>query len=228
MGEKKQNLASVQASLPIDTIREGVVIMKDSSIRSVVMVSTLNFALKSDKEKESVIAGYQEFLNALEFPIQLLATSKKLDLTDYLTDIEGIKAKESNPLLKLQLEEYGSFIKALLEQANIMEKKFFVVVPYYGSTEDAALAGLPGFGPKKQTNAESALSASFETKRKVLSERTEQIIGGLGSLGLRCVALGTEDLLQLYYSVYNPSTSKNQKISADQDIDVAAVRKGTN
>ena len=226
MGEAKQKISSVQASLPIDTIREGVTVMKDSSLRRVVMVSTLNLALKSEREKEAVIAAYQGFLNALDFPVQFLAISKRLDLTSYTKELETYEVAETNSLIKLQLQEYKNFINALLEQTNIMEKKFFVVVPYYGSTQENTNAIIPSFGKKKPTNVESALTADFETKRQVLNERTEQVINGLSGLGLRCVTLETEDLLQLYFSVYNPDVSRNQKIDKDQDIDVTFVRQG--
>ena len=212
--------ASTQQYLPITAIKEGAVLLNDHSLRAVILVSSVNFALKSEDEKNSVLTSFQEFLNGLTFPIQMLSTSRSLDLTNYLASVTKSAGTQKNPLLKLQAEEYVAFVKQLLEVANIMEKRFYVVVPYYPSGVDA----VPGVGsmfPKKET---SPINSSFDEQRKHLLERVEVTIQGLTSLGLRAAALGTDDLLELYYASYNPDSAKNQSIGGVDDIDATIVQ----
>lgn len=210
--------ASTQAYLPISEIKEGIVVMKDTSLRSVVIVSSLNFALKSDQEKDAIIVSFQEFLNSLDFPVQILATSRKLNLDSYLGEISKLSDSQQNPLVKIQTEEYLSFLNELLTYSNIMEKRFFVVVPYYPGGIDISKGVKNPFGKKG-----AAPQTNFEEGRRLISERIESVIAGLSSVGLRCVALGTEDLLELYYTIYNPDTAKSEKIKGAKDIDVPIV-----
>lgn len=210
--------ASTQAYLPISEVKEGVVAMKDTSLRAVIIVSSLNFALKSDQEKDAIIVSFQDFLNSLDFPIQILATSRKLNLDNYLGEISKLSEGQKNPLLKIQTDEYLSFLNELLTYSNIMEKRFFVVVPYYPAGVDIS-KGLPNPFAKK----EDVPKTSFDDGKRMLSERVESVIAGLSSVGLRCVALGTEDLLELYYTIYNPDTAKSEKIKGIKDIDVPIV-----
>lgn len=209
--------SSTQAYLPISEIKEGVVVLNDKSLRAVVIVSSLNFALKSEDEKNAIVSSYQNFLNSLNFPIQILATSRKIDLSGYLLTIENAAQNQKNPLIKLQTDEYHSFLSELLEHSNIMEKRFFVVVPFYPSGVDE-ITSLPN--PFKK---QDAASTPFEEQRKSLLQRVEEVIAGLSAVGLRCVALGTEDLLELYYTLYNPDTAKGEKIKGAQDIDIPLV-----
>lgn len=184
------------------------------------MVSSVNFALKSEDEKNAVLSSYQEFLNSLTFPIQLLSTSQKLDLTNYLESVKKSGAVQTNQLLKLQADEYVSFVQQLLEVANIMEKRFYVVVPYYPTGVDM----IPGASALFKKKDRSPVAGNFNENRKNLEERTEIIIQGLTSLGLRAVALGTEDLLELYYASYNPDTAKNHQVGNISDVDAQIVQ----
>lgn len=220
-GGSKKIEASTQAYLPIAEIKEGTVVMKDHSLKAVIIVSALNFALKSEEEKNSIIYSYQNFLNSLSFPIQIVSNSRKLDLSHYISKVQEMAAGQTNPLLKVQTEEYATFINELLEQSNIMEKRFYVVVPYYpGGVE--ALSNNP---LKKKA---AAPVGNFEEHKKSLLSRVEEIISGLSSIGLRCAALGTEDLFQLYYSLYNPELAKNQKVSSEvHDIGATMVGEGS-
>lgn len=214
---KQKIEASTQAYLPISEIKEGVVVMKDKSLRSVIIVSSLNFALKSDDEKNAIIVSYQSFLNSLTYPLQIIANSRKIDLSNYLKTVEAAAKAQTSPLIKLQTEEYRNFLNELLEYSNIMEKRFYVVVPYYPSgVQD--ITGIPNPLKKKDT----APLAPFEEQKNELMQRTQEVINGLSSIGLRCVALGTEDLLELYYSFYNPDVSQSQKVSA-QGVDIPLI-----
>lgn len=187
--------------------------MKDRSLRAVVIVSSLNFALKSEEEKDAIVSSYQQFLNGLSFPIQILATSRKIDLTSYLKTVEATARNQSNPFIKDQTEEYYTFLQDLLDYSNIMEKRFYVVIPFYPSGVD--ISALPNPFAKQD---EPVLP--FEEQKKNLMQRVEVIINGLSSVGLRCVALGTEDLLELYFSIYNPDVSQNQKVGNAETVDL--------
>lgn len=200
MASTKPITESVQKYIPIKEIKEGTVILPDGSLRAVVGVSAMNFGLKSEPEKNSIIFAYQAFLNSLEFPIQILALSRKIDLSGYLEQVEGVASAETNPFIKLQIQEYRAFISALVESSSIMDKQFFVVVPYY-----------PGvLQQSKKSSAEE--SKGFEQEKTNLLRRVETVAQGLTATGVKCTILNTEQLLELYYSVYNPDTSRNQKL----------------
>jgi len=218
--EKKNIEASTQAYLPIKEIKEGVVLMSDHSLKAVVMVSAMNFALKAEDEKNAIIFSYQSFLNSLDFPIQIVASSRQLDLSNYLESVRAAAETQQNPLLKIQSEEYINFVNELLEYSSIMEKRFYVVIPYYPSGVEA-VAGAAALLKKQQAAPEAAKFPEYKQK---LTERTQIVISGLSGMGLRCAALGTEDLLELYYTLYNPDTAKNQKLANISNIDVPVVR----
>ncbi|PIR67921.1 hypothetical protein COU50_00655, partial [bacterium CG10_big_fil_rev_8_21_14_0_10_33_18] len=133
---KKEKLkeASVQAYLEISEIRDNIIVLKDGSMRAVLMVSSINFDLKSSTEQEALILSYQDFLNSFDFPIQILIRSKKLNLDSYLHMLSERKNAETNEFLKIQLDQYVAFIKGLLEVSNIMDKKFYIVVPFFAET----------------------------------------------------------------------------------------------
>lgn len=217
--EPKKIEASTQHYLPIEAIKEGVVLLTDHSLKSVILVSSVNFALKGEQEKNAIVSAFQNFLNSLDFPIQILSTSRQLDLSNYLETIERQAAKQENPLLKIQTEEYINFINELLTYSSIMEKRFYVVVPYYPSGTEA-VPGAAGLFKKKKTEY---VGGSFEEHKQKLLERTQIVIQGISSLGLRSAALGTEDLLELFYASYNPETAQNQKIANLDETDVPLV-----
>lgn len=203
--QKKKEQASTQAYLPISEIKESVVVMNDNSLRSVLIVSSVNFALKSEDEKNAIVTSYQDFLNSLEFPIQIIAHSRKLDLSEYLGSINALAENQQNPLLKVQTKEYSAFIQKLLEVSNIMEKRFYVVVPYFpaGINVDNKIPILSGAKKNNQ------VVGSFEDHKKKLLGRVNLIIQSLSSVGLRCATLSTEDLLELYYLSYNPDAARS-------------------
>jgi hypothetical protein len=223
MSRGNQKFASTQAYLPISEIKEGVVIMSDHSLRSVLIVSSVNFALKSEQEKDAIIASYQGFLNSLNFPVQIVASSKKLHLTSYILNIRNVAQNQTNPLLKIQTEEYANFIEKLLEVSNIMEKRFYVVVPLFpaGVNVEGGVNNL--IGKKKAVPA-----GSFEENKRKLLARVDRIVEGLSSVGLRCSSLDTKDLLELYYTSYNPDTAENQKLVDIESIENVVIEGGGN
>jgi hypothetical protein len=196
-----------QNVVPIKDIKEGVIILKEGGYRSVISVSPVNLALKSEQEKDAVAFSYQNFLNSLEFPIQILSVSRKLDLSNYLENLKQIIANEQSPFIKIQAEEYYGFIEALLDKSNIMDKEFYVIVSFYPSTLNSG--GFSLFSGKKTTSQEN-----FEENKRALLARCEQAINGISSMGLNCKILNTEQIMDLTYVLYNPEAAANVKIGS--------------
>lgn len=213
---------AAQDFVPIKEIRDGVVIMKDGTLRMVLMASSINLALKSSDEQAGILMQFQSFLNSLEFSTQIFIQSRRLDIRPYLTLLEERLHAEMNDLLKIQIHEYMGFIKTVTESTNIMNKIFLVVVPYAppksvtASTASKAggLGGLLGGGKKEVTKpvlSQGAMDA-FEEARSQLEQRAGIIKQGLSRTGVRIAPLGTEELTELYYRLFNPGEDEKQAI----------------
>ena len=228
------NPNSTQNSLQIAEIRDGIVIMQDGSFRSVIMVKSINFDLMSPQEREAVEYSYQGFLNSLYFPIQIFTRSQKVDLRPYIEKLDKIRSEHDNMLLALLMEDYISFMGDLSVQTNIMDKKFYLVVPFI-PTVDAQKAieasknfvnTLVGVFSKKEqhiTINESALEAA----KTELRNRVQAVLGGLLQCGIQGLPLDTQELIELYYDGYNPDTATRQKLKNFGDLNVPVVTKGT-
>jgi type IV secretory pathway VirB4 component len=203
---------STQQFVEIEDIKNGVVTLKDGAMRAVVMVSGINFELKSEEEQDSITAGYQNFLNALDFSIQIVIHSRKLNISRYLERMEDIHVQEKNELLRNQISEYIEFIRSFVKQNEIMTKNFFVVVPYDGGglkdMKDSLLSSLPFLKKKKSAAADK--QETMEEKVGQLQQRVDQVIAGLERMGLRAVVLADDELTELYYNLYNPETVEKQ------------------
>lgn len=198
---------SSQDFVPIKEIRDGVVVLKDGSLRTVVMTSSINFALKSYEEQQAIIYQFQNFLNSINFSIQISSQSRKLDIRPYIALLENVLKDQKIDLLKIQTREYIEFIKNFTETVNIMSKSFFVVVSYSPSLiqtkqGDNPLTSLGNIFSKKDKKLQDA--DNFQENRTQLLERTEVVIQGLLRMGVRAVPLGTEELVELYYKIFNP------------------------
>lgn len=217
----KRHTPSTQNQVPIREIRDGIVILKNGTSRSVLMVNAINFSLKSQDEQESLIGSYQNFLNGLSFPIQIVTQSRTLDLDDYLENLQKMSAQQSNDLLRTQTTEYINFVNQLIGVANIMSKTFYVVIPYEadplkkGGNFFSRL-----FGRGKGANS----NRGFEQLKTELGERTAIVSNGLASLGLSNVQLNTQELIELYYSSYNMDTARRQKLFSVSNVDVAVIQ----
>lgn len=196
--------SATQNFVPIKEVRDGVVILKDNSLRSILMVSSLNFALKSTDEQEATIIQFQNFLNSLDFSTQIFIQSRRLDIRPYIATMEARKKEQTNDLIRIQTHEYIEFIKNFTESVNIMSKNFFVVVSY-----SPALIGSKGgvFGSKKGKESHG-YSESFEENRSQLEQRINVVDQGLSRVGLRVVRLGTEEIVELLYKMFNPGESE--------------------
>lgn len=222
----KSAAASTQTYLNIDEIKDGVLVLQDGSLRSVLMCSALNFALKSASEQDAIIYAYQRFLNSLTFPVQILVQSRRLDLEDYINKLAKRADEQENELIKLQILEYVEFIKRLISVTNIMDKRFFVIVPFYPTGTEPAKGFFSSLFSTKATRAKEAKAREeqFERGKVQLMQRVEAIASGLGAVGLRAATLTSEELVELFYSVYNPGTALNQRVVNVDDLTGAQVR----
>ena len=196
----------VQQFLEIDQIKEGTVILRNGAIRGVLMVSSLNFALKSEEEQNAVLYQFQNFLNSLDFSVQIFIQSRKLNITGYLEKLKELEEKQTNELLKIQTREYQEFIKSLIETGTILSKNFFVVVPF-SSLEMAKPSTYKQLlfkpGERKILTEEE-----FQRYRLQLWQRMEFIALGLKRCGLKAVPLNTEELIELFWGIYHPEESE--------------------
>ncbi|MBI5413791.1 hypothetical protein HZA42_05600 [Candidatus Peregrinibacteria bacterium] len=207
--------AATQLHLRIAEIRDNTVVLKSGGLRSVLKVSSMNFNLKSEAEQNAIIYSYQSFLNTLEFPVQIVIRSRKLDLDTYIDKLNKIAEKQTNSLLQKQTHEYVDYIQRLIEYADIMEKEFYVVVPM-----DPARVSSQNFVEKfwgRMHPADTIDSIvrrhkEFDQLKKNLNQRTATISSGLENCGLKVQELNTSELIALFYQIYNPITSRNEKI----------------
>lgn len=213
--------ASTQEHLDIAEIRDDVVVMKDGTIRAVIMVSSINFALKSEDGQNAVIESYIRFLNNLSFPLQIVIQSRELDIDNYLEYLKVKEKEQINQLLKIQTADYIEYIQELTSLGKIMNKKFFVVVPYSALTDKRkGFFSLLGESLKPATILKLK-EKTFRKYQEMLDRRAESVIGGLESMGVATSRLDTQGLIELYYKTYNPETAKNQELP---DLDKMRVQ----
>ena len=206
------NAKTTQEFVPIKEVRDGVIIMKDGSMRSVVLSSSLNFALKSAEEQEAIIFQFQNFLNSLDFSVQISIQSRELDIRPYLAILEKRYNEELNDLLKIQIKEYIQFVKSFTENQSIMSKTFFITVPFManilGPKKSFGLSSfLPRAGDKNKAKSQEKTD-NFEENRSQLEQRVSVVKQGLMRCGIKSVALGTEETIELFYKLFNPGDSE--------------------
>jgi hypothetical protein len=200
---------SSQEFVPIKEVQNGIIILKDGGLKAVLVASSLNLSLKSSEEQAAIINGFQNFLNSLDFPIQIALQSRRLDIRPYILSLENRIKDQVEPLMKIQTKEYMEFIKSFTNEVNIMTKTFFVVVSYTPAIikTDNVVEGLLGSGTSKKQAAASkkeADLASFEEKRTQLDQRVGVIMSGLGRVGIRTTQLKTDQVVELFYKTFNP------------------------
>ncbi len=207
---------ATQEFVPIKEVRDGIIVLKDGGFRAIVLANSTNLSLKSDDEQRATILQFQNFLNTLDFSIQISVQSRKLNIMPYLTLLENRMKVQNEPLLKLQTKEYIEFIKNFTESVNIMTKNFFIVVPYthMNLTPDSGI--FKNFFPKKNRKEEEAKNQlDFEEKRSQLEERVSVIQQGLSRCGIKSAQLGTEEVVEVFYKVFNPGEIED-KIQLEQ------------
>jgi type IV secretory pathway VirB4 component len=205
---------ATQDFVPIKEIRDGIVILKDGSMRAVVMASSINFALKSAEEQEGIIMQFQTFLNGLDFSIQISIQSRQLDIRPYISMLEGRYKNEIGDLMKIQIREYIQFIKNFVDQTSIMTKTFFVVIPYSPAIISSGGSAMDQLTGTKKPAATATKNDHFEEYRTQLEQRIGSISQSLSRCGIRTVQLGTEEIVELFYKIFNPGDMEKPIIPA--------------
>jgi hypothetical protein len=229
----KSNPNSTQNTLQIAEIRDGIVIMNDGTYRSVIMAKSINFDLMSNGEQEAVEYTYQGFLNSLYFPVQIFIRSQKVDIAPYIDRLDRIRTQHDNMLLALLMEDYINYIDVLAQSTNIMDKKFYVVVPFASTAAGQKqlensknfVAGLSELFNKKEQHIVIS-EAELEKAKTELRNRVQAVMGGLQQCGVKSVPLDTEELIELYYDTYNPDTAARQHIRNFEELTADVIQKG--
>lgn len=211
--------SSTQKYIDIAEIKEDIVIMRDGTMRAVLLVSSINFALKSEDEQNAIISSYVSFLNNISFPLQIIIQSRELNIEEYIIRLKEKEKEQTNELLKMQTGDYIAYIQELVDMSKIMNKRFYIVVPYNPLTDKqkgffSKLFDL--FRPDVTIKMKDKI---FSNRRKEIMRRVDNVMGGLGSMGLGAVQLDTQSLIELYYNTYNPITSANEKL-----VDIRKLR----
>ncbi|MFA6194836.1 MAG: hypothetical protein WC719_03795 [Patescibacteria group bacterium] len=219
---KNKISASTQQYLNIAEIKDNTVVMKDGTLRAVLLVSSINFALKSEDEQNAVIDSYVRFLNNLTFTLQIVIQSRELDINNYLEYLKNKEKEQMNKLLKVQTADYIEYIKELTSLGKIMNKRFYVIVPYDPLTDKhKGFMSLLSEALKPATVIKLK-DKTFKNYQEMLDRRIDSVTGGLESLGVAVARLDTQSLIELYYKTYNPETSQNQELV---DLDKLRVEK---
>ncbi len=199
-----------QSFVPIQEVRDGIIVLKDGSIRAILMTSSINFALKSEDEQKSVIYQFQNFLNSLNFDIQIFVQSRNLDIRPYVSLLQDRLKVQTDDLMKIQIKEYMTFVKSFTEQANIMTKRFFVVIPYTPMNVNVkkASGNFLGFKNKNKEKDSKVASDAFAESRTQIAQRIDVVLSGVSRTGVRAVQLGTEEVIEVFYQLFNPGEAE--------------------
>ncbi|MBU0661023.1 hypothetical protein KKG22_02475 [Patescibacteria group bacterium] len=221
--KKKNNRPSTQAHLPISEIKEGIVVLKDGTLRSVMITSSINFALKSEDEQTALISSYVGFLNSLDFPLQIIVQSRRLQIQPYLDNLRKIEKDQTNELLQIQIADYRAFIKELVDIGEIMTKQFYIVVPY-----DPLSNKKKSFWSRAKEIFHPAITVKlkdekFQKRKQDLDSRVRQVIGGLTSMGLYVAPLDTQAVIELFYNTYNPDISFIEQLKPIDQLQVENI-----
>lgn len=226
----KSNPNSTQNSLQIAEIRDGIVIMNDGSFRSVIMTKAINFDLMSPQEREAVEYSYQGFLNSLYFPVQIFVRSQRIDLQPYIDKLIKIRSEHENMLLAMLMDDYVGFMISLSGQTNVMDKKFYIVIPYFQNVDtQKVIQASKGFftnilGKKEQRVVIN--EPDLEKAKTELRNRVQAVLSGLMQCGVQGVPLNTQELIELYYGTYNPDTASRQQLTNFDDLTAPVITKG--
>jgi type IV secretory pathway VirB4 component len=211
---------STQKYLDVAEVREDTIVLKNGSLRSVLAVSAINFELKSTEEQEAIISQYQNFLNSVDFPLQILISSRKLNMDNYLEFLTQHEKQQSNELLRLQISEYKNFIGQLVSASNIMEKNFYIIVPFspIENQDKTFFSNITSLiNPQKNVMEKRE---NFETYKNQLFQRVDHVIAALSGIGVRIVPLKTQEIIELLFSSYNPSVYNAPELADSSKIEL--------
>lgn len=218
--KKKMTVPSAQQHLPFAEVKFDTVIMKDGTLRAVLMVSSINFALKNEDEQNAIVSSYVSFLNGIDFPLQIVVQSRQLYIKPYLEKLLKLEREQPNELLRVQIADYRSFVSELVSLGKIMSKQFFVVVPY-----DPLSNRKRSFWARMKEVINPAVTVKlkderFQQRKHDLDMRVRQIESGLTSMNLEVVRLDTQSLIELFYSTYNPDIAFSEHLAPINQIQV--------
>jgi len=228
--KSKPNPNTTQNTLQISEIRESMVIMRDGSFRAVVACKSINFDLMSSREREGVEYSYQNFLNSLYFPVQVFIRSQRVDIGPYIDRLATLRRNQDNMLLGVLMDDYINFIDVLSQEANIMDKSFFIIVPFYPSGDlsdlrDQAKGFFGKLFAKQNTDPVKIDQATYDKAKDELKNRVDAVMSGLFQLGVKSVQLNTKELGELYYNIYNPDTAVRQPLGDFDNVTSTYVTK---
>lgn len=230
-GKEQPKATSTQNSLIFSELRDSMVVMNDGSFRAIVACKSINFDLMSSRERDGVELSYQDFLNALYFPIQIFIRSQRVDIGPYLDKLDALRRDQDNMLLGVLMDDYINFIDVLSQEANIMDKSFFVVIPYFPTGDVTNIVqqskGIFSilFGSKKE-NVTKIDTQTYAKAKEEIKNRVDSVIGGLMRVGVYSIQLNTKQLGELYYNIYNPDTAVREPLDDFGDVASLYVRKG--
>lgn len=202
---------ATQEFVPIECIRDGIIILKSGELRAILLTNSLNLALKSEDEQQSILLQFQTFLNSLDFGIEFFVESRRLNIKPYIDLLQARSKEVKEDLLKIQIHEYIGFITKFTEESNIMTKHFFITVPYFqsGNNSTDRPSSLLSFG-SSSSGASKENQTTFEISRIQLEQRVSTVVQGLSRFGLRAQKLGTEEVVELFYKLFNPSEQNRE------------------
>jgi type IV secretory pathway VirB4 component len=218
-----KNPNSTQSTLQLSEVRDNMVIMIDGSFRAVIACKSINFDLMSDREREGVEYSYQNFLNSLNFPVQILVRSQRVDIGPYIDHLLETRRSQDNMLLGVLMDDYINFIDALSQEANIMEKSFYIVVPFFPQGDTANLVEQSkGFFSKLFAKPKNTITridtAAFQKAKEEIKNRVDAVMAGMFQIGVQSVQLDTKSLGELYYNFYNPDTAVRQPLGDFENV----------
>ena len=214
---------STQQAIEIAGVKDGVVILKNGGFRMILQVSAVNFQLKSEQEQNSLVFNFQSFLNSLHFPIEIVVRSKRLDLAPYIEKIKGLVSKQPNELIRVQTEDYADFVSKLIGLANIMKKTYYVVVSY-DPINIKNVNFMDRLFKKGQVFDHIKMSdTEFKANFDHLMERSNIVASGLGSMGLHCFQLSSDQIVELFYQIYNPEIAGKERVANPEDLAASVI-----
>jgi len=211
------NPNSTQSTLQLSEVRDNMVVMIDGSMRAVVACKSINFDLMSDREREGVEYSYQNFLNSLNFPVQILVRSQRVDISVYLDKLSVLRRNQDNMLLGVLMDDYMNYIDVLAQEANIMEKSFYIVVPFFplGDSANFIEQGKGFFGKlfaRPKNTVTRIDTVAYQKAKDEIKNRVDNVIAGMFQIGIQSAQLDTKSLGELYYNFYNPDTAVRQPL----------------
>lgn len=228
--QPKSDPTSTQNALHISEIRDNLVIMTDGSMRTVVACQSINYDLMSEREKEAVEYAYQDFLNSLFFPIQIVIRSHKIDLGPYMDELAKLRREQENMLLGVLMDDYIDFVDALSQETNIMSKDFIIVIPYFpagdiGSATASSKTFLANLFAPQQQQRIKITETTYNKAKDELRNRANTVMDGLRQMGIRAAVLNTKQISEMFYSFYNPDTAVHEPIADFEELQVPVTTK---